>query len=85
MTSELLVEREMRIARDVLHIKVIRCGGSFVCERLLIERDGTKSIQCVSFRTMDPLHRFMESDPFYKNCRKEIDALVGTMKKIIDG
>ena len=37
MTAELLTECEVRVARDILGIKVMRFGGSFVCERVLME------------------------------------------------
>lgn len=85
MTAELLTECEVRVARDILGIKVMRFGGSFVCERVLIERDGTKSVQCLTFRKIDTLRKFMESDPLYRACQKEIDSVVGTVRKIING
>lgn len=69
------------IGRTILHVRAYREAHGFLCERELIENDGTAFIQALPFVHVDQLREFLMADPLYKEMRKEAIKMLSFITK----
>jgi hypothetical protein len=53
------------LGKQVLHLRLYREHGGFLCERELVEPDGTGVTQALPFHTAQEVEEFLLSDPHY--------------------
>jgi hypothetical protein len=61
--------------KERLSVRVLRQADGFVCERELVERDGSTTLQVLPFHSVDILRYFLSRDPFYEFIRHEVGLL----------
>jgi hypothetical protein len=64
------------IGKETLNVRVFREKTGFVCERELVENDGTTFTQALPFVKLGKLKRFLLADPHYPLYRKEAEKLI---------
>lgn len=82
---EQIAECSLSTGRNELSIKVFRAGNAYLCERKQVERDGTESIQTLSFKTLATLRSFIENDCYYPEYAKRLNAITVTLGKRLNG
>ena len=68
----LLGEFSRLLGNETLTVRVYRDHGSCVCERELVERDGTSFTMVIPFREVDTLKAVLSADPHYANVSADI-------------
>jgi hypothetical protein len=53
------------LGKQVLHLRLYRESNGFLCERELVESDGTGVTQALPFHTAREVEEFLLSDPHY--------------------
>ena len=61
----LLSELSSRVGTETLNIRFYRDRGSLVCERELVERDGTSFTMVFPFREAETARELLAADPYY--------------------
>lgn len=69
-TRTLLSEFSTPLGSERLNVRIYRDCGSFVCERELVERDGTSFTMVVPFREAQSLRALLAADPHYPRIRR---------------
>jgi hypothetical protein len=64
-TRTLLSEFSSAIGSETLKIRFYRDRGSMVCERELVERDGTSFTMVFPFREASAARELLAADPYY--------------------
>ena len=85
MRQNTIVECKVYSGRNILNIQVYRSGNNFVCDRSHIERDGTESIQTLTFSNISTLETFIKKDSFYQSYPKDLDTITLVMGKYFNG
>ena len=57
------------LGKQVLHLRLYRESNGFLCERELVEPDGTGVMQALPFHTAQEVEEFLASDPHYARIR----------------
>lgn len=83
---KLLAQVSKVVAKETLNFRVYREHSGFLCERELIQRDGSRYTQALSFEEIGKLERFLRSDPHYPAIKKEAEKLIDILEpEVIDG
>ena len=69
-----------RLGSETLNIRIYRDHEGFVCERELVERDGTSFTMVLPFKEPDRARALLTSDPYYP----KVWALVGRALGMLD-
>lgn len=69
-TRILLSEFSASLGVERLNVRIYRAHESFVCERELVERDGTSFTMVLPFREVDSLRALLAADPHYARIRR---------------
>ena len=80
-----LVER--RIFGEIVHnhgkktlqVRVYRECNAFVCERAVVERDGSTYTQTLAVRSLDEVTRLLQADLYYPEMRARVDFLLNRL------
>lgn len=78
-TRILLSEFSTALGSEKLIVRIYRERGSFVCERELVERDGTSFTMVVPCREAQSVRALLAADPHYTRMRS---AAVRALAKI---
>lgn len=65
----LLSEFSSRLGSETLNVRIYKERGSFVCERELVERDGTSFTMVLPFRKAESIRALLAADPHYARMR----------------
>lgn len=65
----LLSEFSSRLGSETLNVRIYRERGAFVCERELVERDGTSFTMVLPFRKVESIRAVLAADPHYAQMR----------------
>ncbi len=65
----LLSEFSSRLGTEILNVRIYRERGTFVCERELVERDGTSFTMVLPFRKVESIRAVLAADPYYAQMR----------------
>ena len=75
----LLSEFSRTLGSEVLKVRLYREREAFVCERELVERDGTSFTMVLPFRDARTARSLLTSDPYYPRVRGEVWWLLGRL------
>ena len=79
----LLSEFSSRLGAETLKVRIYREGEAFVCERELVERDGTSFTMVLPFREPEAVRDLLEADPYYSQVRSEVGRALGALHKAL--
>lgn len=79
----LLGEFSSKLGSEILSVRIYRDRQAFVCERELVERDGTSFTMVLPFRKTDGARMLLTSDPYYLRVRGEVSRVLGRMEKVL--
>ena len=65
----LLSQFSSRLGNETLNVRFYRERGTFVCERELVERDGTSFTMVLPFRRTESIRAVLAADPHYAQMR----------------
>ena len=60
------------LGREVLKVRIYRDREAFVCERELVERDGTSFTMVLPFKEPGAARALLAADPYYARVRGEV-------------
>jgi hypothetical protein len=69
MARILLTEFSSKLGSETLNVRVYREAGSFICEREVVERDGTSFTMVLPVREAQAVRKFLAADPHYAEVR----------------
>ena len=79
----LLGEFSRPVGSETLRVRVYRDRGSCVCERELIERDGTSFTMVIPFREVDTLKTVLSADPHYSSVSVDVGRVLGKVDRAL--
>ena len=79
----LLSEFSSRLRAETLKVRIYREGEAFVCERELVERDGSSFTMALPFREPEAARELLEADPYYPRVRSEAARALGALHKAL--
>ncbi len=82
-TRTLLSEFSSKLGTETLNVRIYREREAFVCERELVERDGTSFTMVVPFEQPKTVRDLLTSDPCYSRMRGEVRAALGKLDKAL--
>ena len=68
----LLSQFSSPLGREVLKVRIYRDREAFVCERELVERDGTSFTMVLPFKDPGAVRALLAADPYYARVRGEV-------------
>ena len=68
----LLSQFSSPLGREVLKVRIYRDREAFVCERELVERDGTSFTMVLPFKEPGAARALLAADPYYARVRGEV-------------
>ena len=71
-TRTLLGEFSSTLGSEILNVRIYRDRDAFVCERELVERDGTSFTMVLPFGTTETARALLMSDPYYPRVRGKV-------------
>jgi hypothetical protein len=72
-----------RIGSETLNVRIYRDREAFVCERELVERDGTSFTMVLPFREPADVRNVLEADPYYPRVRGDVARILGTLDRVV--
>jgi hypothetical protein len=79
----LLAAFSRQLGTETLNVRVYRDRKSCVCERELVERDGTTFTMVFPFGPLEALRNLLVSDPLYGSVRSEVDGILGKLERCL--
>src|SRR6266513_5418289 len=79
----LLSEFSSTLGSEILKVRIYRDREAFVCERELVERDGTSFTMVLPFRNVDTARTLLAADPYYARVRGEVWRALGKLAKAV--
>jgi len=79
----LLGEFSSGIGSETLNVRVYRDRRSFVCEREMVERDGTSFTMVFPFSQVDSLRAVLTADPYYALVRGDVRRVLGRVDRAL--
>ena len=80
-TRALLSEFSSTLGNEILKVRLYRDGETIVCERELVERDGTSFTMVLPVRGVNAARSLLTSDPYYPRVRGEVWRVLGRLEK----
>lgn len=72
-------EFSQEIGKDMIRIRLFKESVGFLCERELVESDGTAFTQVLPFRTTNEVQEFLHCDPHYSTIKRNANELLGKL------
>jgi hypothetical protein len=79
----LLSEFSSTLGSEILKVRIYRDREAFVCERELVERDGTSFTMVLPLRGTAAARTLLTSDPYYSRMRGEVWRALGQLDKAL--
>ncbi len=79
----LLSEFSSTLGSEILKVRIYRDREAFVCERELVERDGTSFTMVLPVRGTEAARTLLTSDPYYSRMRGEVWRALGKLDKAL--
>lgn len=79
----LLSEFSSRLGSEVLKVRIYQDHEAFVCERELVERDGTSFTMVLPFREPERARTLLTSDPHYLKMRAQVTRALVRLDKAL--
>ena len=77
----LLSEFSSTLGSEILKVRIYRDSEAIVCERELVERDGTSFTMVLPVRGTEAARALLTSDPYYPRVRGEVWRVLGRLEK----
>jgi hypothetical protein len=81
----LLSDFSSKLGSEILNVRIYRDGQAFVCERELVERDGTSFTMVLPFSKTEAARTLLTSDPHFPRVRGEVWRMLGRLEKVLSG
>src|SRR5258708_39446157 len=81
----LLSEFSSTLGSEILKVRIYRDREAFVCERELVERDGTSFTMVLPFKKPETARRLLTADPYYPRVRSELDRAFRQLERALRG
>lgn len=81
----LLSEFSSKVGTETLKVRFYRERGSYVCERELVERDGTSFTMVVPFRKREMAQKLLAADPYYAHVIPKAKRALSNFEKAASG
>ena len=72
-----------RVGAETLNVRIYREREAFVCERELVERDGTSFTMVLPFKKPGAARALLEADPHYERVQREMERALGAMDRAL--
>ena len=72
-----------RLGSETLSVRIYRDRETFVCERELVERDGTSFTMVLPFREPKEFQTVLEADPYYPRVRGDVARALGRLDRAL--
>lgn len=82
-TRTLLSEFSSKLGSETLNVRIYRDREALVCERELVERDGTSFTMVKPFSEPADLRHLLETDPHYARVRAEVGRAVSALERAL--
>ena len=82
-TRTLLSGFSSRLGSETLNVRIYRDREALVCERELVERDGTSFTMVKPFREPQDVRELLEADPYYPRVRSEVARTLGALDRAL--
>src|SRR6266480_3948644 len=82
-TRALLSEFSSTLGSEILKIRIYRDREAFVCEREVVERDGTSFTMVLPFRNLDAARTLLAADPYYSRVRGKVWRALGKLENAL--
>ena len=79
----LLSEFSSTLGSEILKVRIYRDREAFVCERELVERDGTSFTMVLPFKKPETARRLLAADPYYPSVRSELDRALRRLDRAL--
>ena len=79
----LLSEFSSKLGRETLNVRIYREREAFVCERELVERDGTSFTMVLPFKELQTVRDLLTADPCYARVQAEVRKALGKLEKAL--
>lgn len=77
----LLSEFSSTLGSETLKVRIYRDRETFVCERELVERDGTSFTMVLPFMQAETARALLSADPYFSRVRGEVWRTLGKLNK----
>ena len=82
-TRTLLSGFSSKLGSETLNVRIYRDREALVCERELVERDGTSFTMVKPFREPRHVRELLEADPYYPRVRAEVGRALSGLEKAL--
>lgn len=72
-----------RLGAETLSVRIYRQGAALVCEREVVERDGTSFTMVLPAREAEQVRALLAADPYYPRVRPEVDRAMSALAKAL--
>ena len=72
-----------KLGSETLNVRIYRDREAFVCERELVERDGTSFTMVVPFEEPEAARDLLTADPYYPRVRAQVGQILGKLDKAL--
>lgn len=72
-----------RFGSETLNVRIYRDRKAFVCERELVERDGSSFTMVLPFKEADKARALLTSDPYYPKVRTQVGRALGMLDRAL--
>jgi hypothetical protein len=79
----LLSQFSVPFGRETLNVRVYRHRDSLICERELVERDGTSFTMVLPLLESDEVRALLQSDPYYSRIRADVAGALAKLEKAL--
>jgi hypothetical protein len=79
----LLSEFSSRVGSETLNVRFYRERGSLVCERELVERDGTSFTMVFTFRQPEAARELLAADPYYPRMQPAVSRALTKLERVL--
>ena len=73
---KLLSEFSSPLGNEILSVRIYRDREKFICERRLVERDGTSFTMVLPFAEPQAARVFLSADPYYSQVQREVKQVL---------
>jgi len=81
----LLAEFSSRLGSETLKVRIYRDQDSFICERELVERDGTSFTMVIPFKEPGAARELLAADPHYGRMRDQVARALIKLHSALQG
>ena len=82
-TRTLLSGFSSKLGSETLNVRIYRDREAFVCEREVVERDGTSFTMVKPFKEADDVRELLQADPYYPRMQDDVDRVIAAFDRAL--